>query len=179
MLKKTKLFFVVACLLLSFAQATPNKTFAAEMTSQSQSTVKNDYTTIKTYVQKFFNSHNGKGTLNDPIELYNLNNNLQALFFSSNSGGYLIVNLADYTIPEFSPVDKNSFITVNGKKHFYNGPLSYLEEDNNGQVIDSKTKQNRGSLKNLKDHDIFQKGTIIEQLRVQNTLYHLKIQIYL
>ncbi|MDW8800104.1 hypothetical protein P8V03_02915 [Clostridium sp. A1-XYC3] len=158
-MKKLKLLTILSLTML-FTQVPTSSILAAqtsETTSQTQSSVNKDYSNVKKYAQKFFNNQVSKGTLSNPIELYNLSDTVQALYFSSDAGGYLIVDLSDYSITEFSKEGTNDYINDRNKKHLYNGPLSYLEESINGQVIDSKTKKSLGNLNDLKKYDIFKK----------------------
>lgn len=94
---------------------------------------------------------NSNCKLKDPIKLYNFQNSVQALLFQSESdNGYIVVNLSDSSIPEFSPKYKNKIVLNKNIKYFYNGPLNYFEE-HNGQVIDCLTSQKMGKLKDLKN----------------------------
>ncbi|OSB19409.1 hypothetical protein B2H94_10045 [Clostridium sporogenes] len=110
---------------------------------------KKNYSNVKNFAQNFMKNFNSNYTLNDPIELYNFQDSVQALFFSSKESGYIIINLDDYSIVEFSPKNSNKFILDRNKKYYYNGPLSYFEADGT-QIIDCKTKEKIGSLEYLK-----------------------------
>ncbi|PJI10090.1 MULTISPECIES: C39 family peptidase [Clostridium] len=110
---------------------------------------KENYPDFKNYAESFMKKFNSNCKLNNSIVLYSFQGDKQALFFSSNSSGYIIINLSNRKVIEFSPKKNNKFILDRDKKYFYNGPLAYFEEDNN-EIIDCKTKQRIGLLKDLK-----------------------------
>ena len=64
--------------------------------------------------------------LSQPIELYNPNNEVSALFFADKTGGYIIVNVDDESVPEFSPTENNKYIVNKDKRYFYNGPTTCM-----------------------------------------------------
>lgn len=140
---------------------------------------KENYYDVKNYAENFMKKFNSKCKLNNPIELYNFQENKQALFFSSNNGGYIIINLDDYRITEFSPKNFNKFIVDRNKKYFYNGPLAYFEESNS-DIIDCKTKEKVGTINDLKNitYPVKSSKNIFENLSVNlssnDEIYTLK-----
>ncbi len=108
-----------------------------------------EYQNIKLEAQKFMNDHSSNCLLEDPIELYNLEDKVVALFFKSTQNGYIIININNLTVPEFSTTQNNQFITDKNKKYYYNGPLSYMEKAS-GTIIDSKSGEKIGNLEHIK-----------------------------
>jgi hypothetical protein len=88
-----------------------------------------------------------------PIELYNLNNEIVALYYKAIDKGYVIINIKDKRIPEFSKESNNKYISEN-KKNYYDGVLTYLEQDSQDNIINSQT-QEIIDLKILKPKDIY------------------------
>jgi hypothetical protein len=62
-----------------------------------------------------------------PIELYNLNNDIVALYYKAVNTGYVIVNIKDKIVPEFSDESNNKLISESGK-NYYNGPTEVNDE---------------------------------------------------
>jgi hypothetical protein len=108
-----------------------------------------NYLTAKSVAEQFFTQKGIDAKLNNPVKLYNFNNEVKFLMFSNKDSGYIVVDLKDFSIPEFSPKTNNTYITNTNKKYIYNGPLSYFEEDNN-KVVDVKTKKSVGTFTDLK-----------------------------
>lgn len=100
--------------------------------------INSNYSKATKAAKSLLDSYNPNDNLNDPIKLYDFDNNETALLYPIRSGGYIIVDLNDYSIPEYSFND-NNFLTDKTKKYIYCGPLNYFE-DNNGKIIDLKTK---------------------------------------
>ena len=84
-------------------------------------------------------------TLSDPIILYNAQQNPEAVSYTINNTGYIIVNLESMRVPEFSLKKSTPFISQDAT-YIYNGPVSYYEAIsatelrslNSGAVIDTK-----------------------------------------
>lgn len=76
----------------------------------------------------------GKVQLSNPVSLKNVDGNMEAVVFTLNNKGYLIIDTNDYDIPEFSFDTKNPY-TVQDGKNIYNGPYNYMR-DNGQNVID-------------------------------------------
>jgi hypothetical protein len=85
-----------------------------------------------------------------PIELYNLNNEIVALYYKAIDKGYVIINIKDKRIPEFSDESNNKYISET-KKNYYNGALTYLEQGSQNEIIDSKTLETINTNLNPKD----------------------------
>lgn len=119
--------------------------------AQVQNAVNDNYTydVIKKYAETFMGKYKSSSNLNNPIELFNPNNEVAALFFSDKTGGYIIVNVDDESVPEFSPKNNNKYIIDKNTKYFYNGPITYMQE-NNGKIIDLKNNSEIGTLEQLK-----------------------------
>lgn len=107
------------------------------------------YSKIKAHAEKFMKAHTVNYLLEEPIELYNLEDKVVALFFKSTKSGYIIVNTENLTVPEFSPTENNKFITNRNIKYFYNGPLTYMEKVGDS-IIDLKSHEAMGNEKQLK-----------------------------
>jgi hypothetical protein len=90
------------------------------------------------------------GSCKDPIELYNLNEEVAALFFASGTSGYVIVKLNDFSVPEYSTESNNTFITDKNAKYYYNGPLVYLKQVNN-QLLDLPGSKLLGTVQEVKN----------------------------
>lgn len=118
--------------------------------AQAYSIVKNnDYQTGVEICQEraelFLQNIGHPTTVSNPIELNNVANEAEAILFSTSQNGYIIVNINDYSIPEFSLKNPSPF--VNCANPIYNGPLEYYYEQN-------------GEIRSLKDDTIVD----IEQL---------------
>ena len=72
----------------------------------------------------------GNATLFNPIILKNVVGEEEACIFDISGGGYVIVNLNDLSIPEYSPEGINPYIGIDNP--VYNGPFNYyyFEGDN-------------------------------------------------
>lgn len=124
----------------------------AQTTSTTSSPItlgQSKYLTIKTDAQKFLQKYKSNVKLDDPIELYDANNEVIDLFFADKTGGYVIMDTEDESVPEFSPKSNNNFINDRSKKYYYNGPTNYMEEKNN-KIVDSTNKEEIGTLSDLK-----------------------------
>jgi hypothetical protein len=85
----------------------------------------------KKYGEYFLSKFNYSEDLSDPIPLYNLENNIEAVVFSlknKDADGYIIINTNDLSIPEFSLSKSNPFTTGVYDKCIYNGPLEYYNK---------------------------------------------------
>lgn len=67
--------------------------------------------------------------ISSPIVLENLRGNAEAVLFDIVSGGYIIVNINDLSVPEISFEGENPYIGY--ENPVYNGPLSYYWRDEN------------------------------------------------
>jgi hypothetical protein len=74
------------------------------------------------------NSGFGVNQLSNPITLKNVNGDEESVVFSLNENGYIIINLNNYDIPEFSFEASNPY-TIKDAGNVYNGPFNYLRDD--------------------------------------------------
>lgn len=137
---KSKLTSLIICITL---------VFSSFITASAQVNNNSSYASVKQYAQAYMKKYKSNSILKDPIKLYNMNNDVVALFFSDKTGGYIIINVDDKSIPEFSPSYNNKYIVDNSKKYFYNGPVTYMEEEN-GQIVDLNNNLNLGTLYQVK-----------------------------
>ncbi|RNI14132.1 hypothetical protein EFE42_05865 [Methanohalophilus sp. RSK] len=93
----------------------------------------NDFSTEKEYGELFLNIMGESKELISPIPLNNLNGELEAVSFSMKNGGYIIINVNDLSVPEFSLEGKSPF-SDSDKTYAYNGPLAYME-DKQGELF--------------------------------------------
>jgi hypothetical protein len=87
---------------------------------------KNDFSTEKEYGELFLENMDQSKKLIKPIPLNNMNGDLEAVSFSMKNGGYIIINVNDLSVPEFSLEGKSPF-SDSDKTYVYNGPLAYME----------------------------------------------------
>jgi len=87
---------------------------------------KNDFSTEKEYGELFLENMDQSKKLIKPIPLNNMNGDLEAVSFSMKNGGYIIINVNDLSVPEFSLEGKSPF-SDSDKAYVYNGPLAYME----------------------------------------------------
>lgn len=91
-----------------------------------------DFSVEREYVERFLQRINHFSTVSEPVILKNVNGELEAVCFSIDSGGYIIVNVNDLSIPELSFENSTPF---KGNREFvYNGPLQYFKQEN-GNLI--------------------------------------------
>lgn len=84
----------------------------------------------------------GEYTIAASRKLYNVSGELEAYLYSFEPIGYVIVNVNDYSVPEFSPTASCALSNLNNtSKAVYNGPLFYLEMTEQGYLRDIKTQQ--------------------------------------
>lgn len=86
----------------------------------------NDFSTEKEYGELFLKNMDESKKLINPISLNNMNGDLEAVSFSLMNGGYIIINVNDLSVPEFS-LERNTPFNDRNKKYVYNGPLAYRE----------------------------------------------------
>jgi hypothetical protein len=141
--------FVALILTASVGFSVTSVASAGEVDRVDQVSKQSEYSSIKEYGEAFLSSCNKDIAPNDPIELYDADNTVAALFFPLKDKGYIIINVKDYNVTEFSTESNNQYITDHNKKYFYNGPMGYMEEVN-GIIVDSKTGDTIGSLSDLK-----------------------------
>lgn len=82
----------------------------------------------KEYGELFLERMGYSINLTSPTPLKNLDNDIEAVAFSISNEGYIIINVNDLSVPEFSMTNKSPFI-VGNKSYYYNGPLAYVEAE--------------------------------------------------
>ncbi len=108
---------------------------AADTKKESFSDSEYNYQEIAEYVTLWFDVCGyGKHKISNPLELYSKSDEKIAVMFSIDQGGYVIVNLINYDVMEFS---LDSCPEVSGDKNIYNGFLEICSEDNNRLYRDS------------------------------------------
>lgn len=80
----------------------------------------------------------GDRVLISPIPLNNVYGRLEAVSFSIDGSGYLIIDINDFDIPEFSLEAPNPFSSES--EMIYNGPFNYLKKEN-GKMTEIKSKR--------------------------------------
>ncbi|MFM1524770.1 MULTISPECIES: cysteine peptidase family C39 domain-containing protein [Helcococcus] len=107
--------------------------------------IKNDYsvTNIDKRIEKtqevankLLNSLGKNSKLNDLTLLKNLNGDTEAVLYSLDRKGYVIVNINDFSIPEFSLEGENPFNNI--QYPIYNGPLNYYSKKDAKSVLNIK-----------------------------------------
>lgn len=86
---------------------------------------------LKDYGEMFLDLHGYSKQLEKPIVLYNTDIQVEALCFNITEGGYIIININDLSVPEYSVVAKNPFEKYKNNICIYNGPLSYYKQEGN------------------------------------------------
>ncbi|MCM1986345.1 C39 family peptidase [Methanococcoides seepicolus] len=87
----------------------------------------NEFSTEKEYGELFLKNMGQSKKLINPIPLNNINGDLEAVSFSMKDGGYIIINVNDLSVPEFS-LESNSPFSDSTRTYVYNGPLAYMED---------------------------------------------------
>ncbi|OBZ34740.1 hypothetical protein C7960_1298 [Methanohalophilus euhalobius] len=85
-----------------------------------------DFSIEKEYGKLFLEKMGYSAELTSSIPLKNLEGNVEAVAFSVNNEGYIIINVNDLSVPEYSMTSENPFVDKN-KNYYYNGPLAYVE----------------------------------------------------
>lgn len=87
--------------------------------------------------------NHGTYYLSETIPLYNLSLDLEAYCFCFSPYGYVIVNINDYSVPEFSPTDVAPYTSSQTKTDIciYNGPLCYYTTSNCVDILNLQTNR--------------------------------------
>jgi hypothetical protein len=112
--------------------------FSTNFTIIAKEDIYSEYQYEKEVAISFLNSIGIEKKLVNPIMLYNLDGEEEVISYELDNGGYIIVNINDLSIPEFSLKGNRKFSEPN-TKYVYNGPLAYFIENNN-ELVDIKTK---------------------------------------
>ena len=119
--------------------------------------------------------------LNETILLKNLNDEYEAVCFGIEESGYIIVNLNDFSVPEWSPTGTNPYNNVSDP--IYNGPMNYYKKV--GRQILSI---NDGSALKLTDvRYVYAAESIVDQEHYfdsffedeENNLRHINVEKYI
>lgn len=81
----------------------------------------------------------GSYALNSFDYLYNTELQVEAICFNFSPAGYVIVNLNDYSVPEFSPISTSPFNAAEAQQYVYVGPLNYYVYTNDNTFINLST----------------------------------------
>ncbi len=120
----------------------------------------------KNYGEMFLESIGHTEKLSNPIPLFNLDDELEAVNFSMGKNGYIIINVKDLSIPELS-FENSSPFKSHSETYVYNGPLAYMTKTN-GKFIDlmsSKIVKEPGKIKFKYKRDFIDKTKVITDLR--------------
>ncbi|MGB8454889.1 MAG: hypothetical protein WCD89_21485 [Anaerocolumna sp.] len=85
------------------------------------------YNSLEEYVEEFIAANNCDQEIESTYPLYDLNDEIIAVLFNLDTG-YIIINVRDFSIPEFSFTCNSSYSSDNLKK-YYNGAFEYFEEN--------------------------------------------------
>lgn len=146
-----KIFFLV----LTFILVTSNLAYADILEQNNQ------YQDALDYANGFFSLIDQNDSLRtDYILLYDINGKVNAIFVEFEKDGYAIINVNDYTIPEFS-LESNKKLNPS-IKYLYNGPGALIEFNKRNIKSYSKSSfiylANEGAQKN-----VLQLNTTIEK----------------
>lgn len=97
------------------------------------------YNDIRSYAVNFLVQYDVNKNLSEPYELYNFDNEVVALLFVLEDGGYIIVNTNDFSVPEFSLTDTTIYPLDESQK-YYNGVSNYFIKKDE-KVIDLYTNR--------------------------------------
>ena len=82
----------------------------------------------------------GSYTIEKCVELYDAGGEVEAVCFNFFPKGYVIVNVNDFSVPEFSPEAVTPFPNELGDGYYvYVGPLSYYSNDGVGTLTNLRT----------------------------------------
>lgn len=135
----------ILTIILTFILST--NVFAANSNTTSQDS------RAKNIAENFVKKIDKNKKIIDEIPLYGINNNKKAILFSLKNSGYIIIDLRNNSIPEFSINQNNRYFNKKNKKYLYNGPLNYYEKKDN-KIINLKTNSEIKNTSNLKDISI-------------------------
>jgi hypothetical protein len=80
------------------------------------------------YAEAFLRTVGDSSSLSTPVSLYSVSGGLEAVCFVLSPSGYLIVNVHDGTVPEYSPTAPVPVPQDGRSVLVYNGPLEYYEQ---------------------------------------------------
>lgn len=95
------------------------------------------YKQLTQYVEDFLDLEEGK--LSQPYELYDINDEVNALLFTIKDGGYSIIHIDNYDVPEYS-FESNTYYKLDGSKLYYDVPLNDYQQVSNNEIENALTK---------------------------------------
>lgn len=98
-----------------------------------ESKVSDEQTIAQAVISSF-----GKYTVDNTVELYNTSGDIEAVCFDFVPTGYVIVDVNDYSVPEFSPTAETPFLPLKSSTmhYVYNGPMKYYTLNAEGVLYD-------------------------------------------
>ncbi len=154
-----------------------------ESRSDNHDILDNDFLNdVIIYCEAFLESQGYKSELNDPTTLYNFEDNIEAICFSLSEDGYIIINVNDLSVPEFSFTAPNPYSNYKNDVNYYNGPLSYYRYEDNKFInlksgvsvnkldINKKYTKPKLNIDNKIEEIISMRDTILVTERVNNYL---------
>jgi len=81
---------------------------------------------LKQYAEDFIADNNSEQQITSSYELYNIKDEIAAILYNLDTG-YIIVNVKDFNIPEFS-FESNSWYSNDNSKKYYNGGLESMKK---------------------------------------------------
>lgn len=127
---KTNMKFGMGALLMALVLA--SMVFVPAVSAQANKDAKmnteyDEFSIEEEYGELFLGKIGYSANLTSPIPLKNIEDNIEAVAFSINNEGYIVINVNDLSVPEFSMTEESPF--VEDKSYYYNGPLAYVEEN--------------------------------------------------
>lgn len=120
--------FLTIILALSMLMSLSVIAYASDSIAANKNTLKENITLAYEKAESFLNDFDDSLTvvLSNPVILHNARQEPEAVSFTINGTGYIIVNLESMRVPEFS-LKKSSPFTSQDTTYIYNGPVSYYE----------------------------------------------------
>lgn len=129
-----KIIIVILSFSMLFRTANIAYATTVEQSASNNLLDKSRIESLKQYAEDFIAENNSNEQIISTYELYNLNDEVVAMLYNL-STGYIIVNIKDFSIPEFS-FESNSCYSNDNSKKYYNGGLEYYEERTSGSLVD-------------------------------------------
>ncbi|MFU0826385.1 MAG: hypothetical protein ACFWTJ_02450 [Lachnoclostridium sp.] len=134
-----KIIIVILSFSMLFRTANIAYATTVEQSASNNLLDKSRIESLKQYAEDFIAENNSNEQIISTYELYNLNDEVVAMLYNL-STGYIIVNIKDFSIPEFS-FESNSCYSNDNSKKYYNGGLEYYEERTSGSLVDLYDEQ--------------------------------------
>ena len=130
--------FIALLLCMTFTFGNFKSVFSTTYENKELISYSGSYQLEKEYISKWLELNRyGINRISNPIELFNINGDVEAVCFDINTSGYIIINIHNYDITEFSFDAKKP---ISDKKIIYDGPLKYYIEEQ-GKLINVKTNK--------------------------------------